>query len=55
MGFATILCLFFIVLKISGIVTWPWLYVFSPLIINMILYIISFVYFVFDYRKKRKW
>jgi hypothetical protein len=54
MGFPTILCLIFITLKLLGVIDWQWLYVFSPLIVNMCLYIIGFLFFIFKY-KRRRW
>lgn len=40
MGFTEMLTLIFIVLKITGTVTWPWLAVFMPEIAAVILLVI---------------
>ena len=40
MGFTEILTLIFIVLKLTGTVTWPWVAVFMPEIAAVIIYII---------------
>lgn len=48
MGFASVLCLIFLALKIFEIVGWPWIYVFSPYIVNILLY--AFAIFNVAYR-----
>jgi hypothetical protein len=53
MGIPTILCLIFIALKLIHFIDWPWLWVFSPLIVNMALYIIGFIVFIFKYNRRR--
>lgn len=40
MGFAEVLGLVFIFLKLTGIITWSWFLVLSPLWISALLYII---------------
>ena len=40
MSLFTILFLIFLVLKLAGIITWSWLAVFAPLIIEVVLVVI---------------
>jgi hypothetical protein len=63
MGFLEVLTLIFIVLKLTGIITWGWLVVFLPLIIAVVFYLAWFVFFVamvaqtgghMPHRRKRK-
>ena len=59
MGFAEVLTLIFIVLKLIGIISWGWFYVLLPeiiaggiYIILLIIYIISIIKFR---KEQRKW
>jgi len=45
-GFAGLLTLLLIGLKLTGYITWPWLWVLSPLWISVCLGIIFFVIFL---------
>lgn len=45
MGLPTILFLIFLVLKLTGFITWPWIGVFAPLLIELVLDILIFVIF----------
>ena len=45
-GFTGLLTLLFIGLKLTGYITWPWLWVLSPLWISVCLGIIFFVIFL---------
>lgn len=38
-GFCTLLAILFIGLKLTGFITWPWLWVLSPLWIPLLLFI----------------
>lgn len=40
-GFLPLLCLLFIGLKLTGYVTWPWLWVLSPVLIPMALGVLA--------------
>lgn len=42
-GFLPLLCLLFIGLKLTGYVTWPWLWVLSPVLIPMALGFLAIV------------
>lgn len=46
MGFLEILTLVFIVLKLTGLITWGWLAVLSPIIVAVALYIIILMLFI---------
>ncbi|MDQ0976659.1 hypothetical protein QFZ31_006711 [Neobacillus niacini] len=46
MGFLELLTLIFIVLKLVGIVSFSWFYVFLPLIISVSLYVLWFIVWV---------
>lgn len=43
LGFLEVLTLIFITLKLTGLIAWPWLYVFSPMLIGISAVIIIFV------------
>lgn len=45
-GFASLLCLVFIVLKLLGVITWSWLWVLSPLWISAIIAIVLIIIYV---------
>ncbi len=42
MGIISFLTILFIVLKVSGIISWPWIWVFSPIWITAICFILLF-------------
>lgn len=42
-GFVTALTLIFIVLKLTNVIAWSWLWVLSPLWISVLLFIVGFV------------
>lgn len=47
-GFCGLLTIAFIVLKLCGVITWPWLWVLSPLWISVALVIILvIIYLIF--------
>ena len=43
MGFTEILTIIFVLLKVFGIVSWPWWVVFLPEIIAVVIYLIAFI------------
>ena len=43
-GFCTLLGLTFIILKLTGVITWPWLWILSPIWIPLVL---AFVFITF--------
>lgn len=45
-GFASLLCLVFIVLKLLGVITWSWLWVLSPIWISTIIAIALIIIYV---------
>ncbi len=45
-GFAGLLCLAFIVLKLLGVISWSWLWVLSPLWVHGIILIVLSIIFV---------
>lgn len=50
-GFASLLGLVFIVLKLCGVIKWSWLWVLSPLWISLIIGLLAFavvLYFIPD-------
>lgn len=49
-GFVGLLQLIFIVLKLTGYIEWPWLWVMAPTWIGLILWVLGFVVFVIIYR-----
>lgn len=42
MGFLTTLTLILVVLKLTGLISWPWLWVFSPIWMTLSLIMIAF-------------
>lgn len=42
-GFCGLLGIAFIVLKLVGVISWPWVWVLSPLWIPLVLFIIVFI------------
>ena len=55
-GITTILTLIFVVLKLTNNIDWPWIYVFSPIWIFLIVACISFLTILIVGRiKKGKW
>lgn len=46
LGLSTVLTLIFLVLKLVGVINWSWWVVFSPWIINAILWVIVFLIYV---------
>lgn len=55
-GITTILTLIFVVLKLTNNIEWPWIYVFSPIWIFLIVACISFLTILIVGRiKKGKW
>ena len=59
-GFCGVLTIVFIVLKLIGVIDWPWIWVLSPIWISFIIAIIVFiiviivVYCINGDKKKRK-
>ena len=59
-GFCGVLTIVFIVLKLVGVIDWPWIWVLSPIWISFIIAIIVFiiviivVYCINGDKKKRK-
>ncbi len=41
LGFCGVLAIVFIVLKLAGVVSWPWLWVLSPIWIPLVLIVIA--------------
>lgn len=48
LGLADILTVAFIVLKLIGVIDWPWLWVLSPLLVSLALIFVIFVLCVLD-------
>ena len=48
LGLADILTVPFIVLKLIGVIDWPWLWVFSPILISLALFLVIFILCVLD-------
>lgn len=46
-GFVGLLTTAFIVLKLTGVITWSWLWVLSPIWINILLVILLIVIYAF--------
>lgn len=56
MGFVSTLTLIFVVLRISGLVDWPWVWVFSPVWISLLALGLAFGVILLAGRiKKSKW
>lgn len=45
-GFVGLLTIVFIVLKLTGVIAWPWLWVLAPLWISLALSLLALVAFV---------
>lgn len=55
MGFLEVLTIIFVVLKLLGVITWSWFFVFLPLIIAVGFYVIVLaVYLIMFVKMKRK-
>ena len=64
-GLMTTLTVVFVVLKVTGVITWSWLWVFSPMWLTILLFLVGLLFFVaivviksyFDNRKikREKW
>lgn len=52
-GFAGLLTIIFIVLKICGIITWKWVWVFAPLWIYAIMVLICMIVILAAMKKKK--
>ncbi len=53
MGFLETLTIVFIVLKLTAVIDWSWLYVFSPIFVAVGIYFLIFAtYFVVELRSK---
>lgn len=52
-GFATILTLLFVTLKLTDVIDWSWWWVLSPLWITAILILVTIVGLFFYYIRKR--
>jgi Flp pilus assembly protein TadB len=60
MSFASVLTIVFIVLKLTGVITWSWWWVLSPIWISFIIAVIAiflFLLYVADkaYKNNNKW
>ncbi len=51
LGLLDVLLIIFIVLKLLKIITWSWLWVLSPLWINIIVIVIEVIYFEIKLRR----
>lgn len=51
MGFLEALLLAFIILKLTGVITWPWLVVLLPLLPDVILYVTLAIFGVGIFRR----
>jgi hypothetical protein len=53
-----VLCIIFIVLKVVGVINWSWLWVVSPLWIDLalvfLIYVGFFIYYKIDEKKYKK-
>ena len=52
-GFAALLTIIFIVLKICGVITWKWVWIFAPLWISAILVLICIIVILVAMMKKK--
>lgn len=50
-GFCGLLTIVFIVLKLTGVISWSWVWVFSPIWISVLISIILLVIFIISIRK----
>ena len=42
-GFCGALTILFVALKLTGVISWPWLWVWSPLLISYAVFILFFI------------
>jgi energy-coupling factor transporter transmembrane protein EcfT len=54
LGLGTVLFVVFLVLKLTGNIDWPWIWVFAPLWIGFILFLISVLVFWFTASRIKK-
>lgn len=55
MGFLETLTIVFIVLKLTAVIDWSWLYVFSPIFVAVGIYFLIFAaYFVVELRSLKR-
>jgi len=59
-GFTGALTILFIALKLTGVIDWSWLWVFSPLWISALFFILMLVlffggFFIYEWRKDVKY
>lgn len=54
MGFVAVLTIVFVILKLCGVIAWPWLWVLSPIWIGAAVDIIICVIFLIVMRRTRK-
>lgn len=54
MGFVAVLTIVFVILKLCGVIAWPWLWVLSPIWIGAAVDIIIFVISLIVMRRTRK-
>lgn len=45
-GFAGLLTIAFVVLKLCGVITWKWVWVFSPIWISIPLYLVFLAFYL---------
>lgn len=51
LGFTSVLTIVFITLKLCHVIDWPWLWVFSPLLINILIVAIFILVVILFLRK----
>lgn len=54
MGFMEALLLTFIILKLIGVISWPWILVLSPLLPDVIIYVCLFTFGLSWWRRHRR-
>lgn len=54
MGFTELLTIIFVLLKVFDVVSWPWIVVFIPEMIAVVIYIILFIAHTISARKMYK-
>lgn len=47
MSFTSVLTIIFIILKVAGVIDWPWIWVLSPLWISLALFVLLLLIFLF--------
>lgn len=52
LGFTSVLTIVFITLKLCHVIDWPWLWVFSPLLINILIVAIFILVVILFLRRK---